>query len=166
MLTLAGSLSIEPLEPNKTEVLQLLSGCGRAPARYAKATIMFGATEEPYLQDFMIGPVPITNASTVQPYSFRSTRGGDSKVRVFNPDMDAYANFNQRVLVEAADVTKFLWNLVGNLSLKSRRRAVANNMEDCGRRASNPPGVHGPSDHIQRQGHHVAGICCAENQHF
>jgi primary-amine oxidase len=46
----------------------------------AYATIAFGATEEPYLEDFLIGPLPVTNETTCVAYSFRTTKG-TSRIR-------------------------------------------------------------------------------------
>lgn len=102
--------------PNKTEILPLLSNGTGSPKRHAKVTIMFGATQEPYVQDFSVGPLPITNTSTAQPYTFRNNDGGDGKIRIYNPDDVEYAAFNLVSMKEAEDITKLLWNLVSSLS--------------------------------------------------
>jgi primary-amine oxidase len=104
-------MSVELLMPNKTDILPFLSNSYGSLERNAFVTIMFGATEEPYVQEFTVGPLPITNASTVQPYTFRNNNGGE-KLRVYNPDSDGYANLNKASMKEAEDVTKLLWNLV------------------------------------------------------
>jgi len=85
---------------------------------------MFGATEKPYIQEYMVGPLPITEKSTVQPDNFRTNRGGDGKVSVLNADPDAYAIFDSSVMADAADVTKFLWNLVSERALEISRKCV------------------------------------------
>jgi hypothetical protein len=76
---------------------------------------MFGATEEPNMQDFSVGPLPITKTSIVHPYTFRNNDGGDGKVRVYNPDDVDYAAFNQLNIKDVEDITKKLWNLVSKL---------------------------------------------------
>ena len=45
---------VDTLLPNKTDVLPYLSGTGSKPDRYAKAIIWFGASEEPWLQEFQV----------------------------------------------------------------------------------------------------------------
>ena len=73
---------------------------------------MFGATEEPYMQEFTVGPLPLTNSSTVQPFTAWNNDGGDGKFKVDNPDSAEYAKFNEASIREAEDITKLLWNLV------------------------------------------------------
>ncbi|KXJ85223.1 copper amine oxidase [Microdochium bolleyi] len=105
-------LSVELMLPNKTEVLQYIDGNATAsPVRHARAILMFGATENPYVREYMVGPLPICNTSTVSPYTFRTTRGGDGKVTVRNADQSKYVELSASILREAEDVTKFLWNL-------------------------------------------------------
>lgn len=50
--------------PNKTDAVSYLDANGSIPLRWATASIMFGATEEPYIQEFQVGPLPITNESS------------------------------------------------------------------------------------------------------
>lgn len=49
---------IDLAQPNKTAALNYIAGTGPAPPRFAKVNIMFGATTEPYLEDFIVGPLP------------------------------------------------------------------------------------------------------------
>lgn len=98
--------------PNKSDVLPFLSDKYSAPSRYALATVMFGAPESAYLQEFKVGPLPVTNTSVVVPYTYTNTKKGDGKIPVVNPDAEDYAKFNLDVMKQAEDVTKRLWNLV------------------------------------------------------
>ena len=123
-LMICGSLSVELMPPNKTDVLPFLTNNCNTVVRYAQAILMFGATEEPYIREYKIGPLPLTSNSTVQPYTFRSNRGGDGRVGVFNPDTDAYVAFDKRTMADAEDVTKFLWNLVSKRTLEVCRNSV------------------------------------------
>ncbi|OBS29614.1 hypothetical protein FPOA_03550 [Fusarium poae] len=104
-------MSVELMMPNKSDVLPFLSDSSGAPTRYALAAVMFGAPEEAYLQEFKVGPLPITNSSVVAPYTFANTKAGDGKIAVANPDTQEYADFNLKIMKEAEDVTKRLWNL-------------------------------------------------------
>ena len=113
------SMSVELMMPNKSDVLPFLSNSSGSPERYALATVMFGASENAYLQEFKVGPLPITPASIVMPYTYTNTRSGDGKIPVVNPDAEDYGNFNLRTMKEAEDVTKRLWNLVSTISSRS-----------------------------------------------
>ncbi|ODO11100.1 hypothetical protein I350_01702 [Cryptococcus amylolentus CBS 6273] len=43
------------------DALSYLDGDGDKPARYVIASIIFGATEEPYVQDLVVGPLPVSD---------------------------------------------------------------------------------------------------------
>ncbi|CAI6339319.1 unnamed protein product [Periconia digitata] len=103
-------MSVELMMPNKTEILPLLSDSNGTPTRYALAAVMFGAPTEAYLQEFKVGPLPITNTSAVLPFTFANTRK-NPKIPVVNPDAEDYAAFNLQNMKDAEDVTKKLWNL-------------------------------------------------------
>lgn len=103
-------MSVELMMPNKTDILPLLSNRNATPTRYALAAVMFGAPEEAYLQEFKVGPLPITNQSAVFPFTFANTRK-NPKISVVNPDTEDYAMFNLKNMKDAEDVTKRLWNL-------------------------------------------------------
>jgi primary-amine oxidase len=98
--------------PNKADILPLLNGSDGNPVRHALVAIMFGATEKPYMQEFTVGPLPITNSSILKPFTSWNNDGGDGKYRVDNPDNTEYSKFNLASMKEAEDITKFLWNLV------------------------------------------------------
>jgi primary-amine oxidase len=110
-------MSVELMMPNKSDVLPFLSDNNSTPTRYALAAVMFGAPEAAYLQEFKVGPLPITNSSVVEPFTFANTKAGDGKIAVVNPDAEEYADFNLKIMKEAEDVTKRLWNLVSSMVL-------------------------------------------------
>ncbi|KAJ7199635.1 putative copper amine oxidase [Mycena pura] len=74
---------IDLVQPNKTDALNYLDNNGPVPARYAVARIAFGATDEPYLQDLIVGPLPISAASTYASLDWQTT-SGSAKIRNFN----------------------------------------------------------------------------------
>lgn len=65
------------LKPKKSDALEYAENGGQKPGRYAKAIINFQATTEPYLQEYTIGPLPISNSTTVSPLG-RSIRNYDA----------------------------------------------------------------------------------------
>lgn len=56
------------------------------PPRMAQVTIMFSACDEPFLEDYLVGPLPVSENTTAVPYSFRTTKGTS---RITNYDADA-----------------------------------------------------------------------------
>lgn len=59
-------MSLNALPPNKTVALAYLDGIGAQPPRYAQATLRFHCS----LQEWMIGPLPISNATTATRLDF------------------------------------------------------------------------------------------------
>ncbi|KAF7315690.1 Amine oxidase [Mycena indigotica] len=100
---------IDLVQPNKTDALAFLDHNEPAPPRYALARIAFGATQHPYLQDFIVGPLPITNASTYASLDWQTT-SGSSKIRNFNPDDDLVTEWNLKVTKTVADIVLDLLN--------------------------------------------------------
>lgn len=76
-------LVVDTIAPNKSEALSYIDGNGPAPARWALASILFGQYEEPYVQTFAVGPLPISNSTTHYPDTFRST-APEAKIRVYD----------------------------------------------------------------------------------
>ncbi|GAA5827592.1 hypothetical protein JCM11251_001748 [Rhodosporidiobolus azoricus] len=88
---------------NKSETLTYLSGETGAPDRYAMATLYFSATEEPYIEDYLIGPLPVSNETTAVPYHFRTTTGS-SRIRNFDADQDATYDMQTAAAEEVNDI--------------------------------------------------------------
>ncbi|KAL7796312.1 amine oxidase catalytic domain-containing protein [Trichoderma afarasin] len=107
----AGSLHLELLAPNKSDVLLFINkNTTEPPPRYARATLMFGATPNPFLQDYVIGPLPITNNTQVQPLRFLYNNAGKGKVAVDFADRSEVLQFAKDVGLSVADITKLLWD--------------------------------------------------------
>lgn len=105
----------ELLEPNKTDALPFLNGKGARPARYAKATIQFQATLEPYLKEYMIGPLPVSNQTTLQPLNYPYNKGVGYQ-RIYNADPDLYNEFLVNI---SASVEDILMTMMNGVSLTS-----------------------------------------------
>lgn len=98
------------LQPNKTDALAYLDEDGPAPVRYARATLQFNSMMQPYIQEYMVGPLPIEEGSVHYEelnYIFTSGRG---RTRVYNADSEAIAAFNLEIGAQIADITKSLLN--------------------------------------------------------
>lgn len=63
---------------NKTDVLPFLDGSGAVPTKYARAIIFEGGKHEPDSQEYMIGPLPVTNSTAIQKldYLYNGGKGG------------------------------------------------------------------------------------------
>nr|CEG04517.1 unnamed protein product [Fusarium clavum] len=103
-------VSLDLLQPNKTDALAYLEGNGPAPNRYARATLQFNSRLQPYIQEYMVGPLPVQEGSTQYEelnYMFTSGRG---RTNVYNADSDAIAAFNIGVGADIQNITKKLLN--------------------------------------------------------
>ncbi|KFA70945.1 hypothetical protein S40288_10237, partial [Stachybotrys chartarum IBT 40288] len=98
---------IELLYPNKTDALAYLDDDGPLPARYARVGVFFGATEEPYIQAFVVGPLPVSEETTIVFLDHIYTKGSG---QVPNYDADYLAAYDYKVAVAAsiADITQDL----------------------------------------------------------
>jgi primary-amine oxidase len=70
---------------NKTDVLPYIDGDGALPPKYARAIIFEGGKEEPGAQEYMIGPLPVSENTTVAPADW-----------MYNGGMGAFTPFNAR----------------------------------------------------------------------
>ncbi|KAK7427647.1 hypothetical protein QQZ08_005922 [Neonectria magnoliae] len=103
-------VSVDLLQPNKTDALTYLDDDGSAPTRYARATLQFNSKLQPYIQEYMVGPLPIKHGSSRYEelnYIFTSGRG---RTNVYNADGEAIAAFNLEVGTQIKDITKKLLN--------------------------------------------------------
>lgn len=106
------SLLIELMRPNKTDALAYVDGGGALPARYAHAVIDHRADENPYIQDILVGPLPVVNGTTTwEPLEYPYTRKTEGKVRNLEADTDVvYDEWLLGVSATIADITLDLWN--------------------------------------------------------
>ncbi|EER23430.1 Copper amine oxidase, putative [Coccidioides posadasii C735 delta SOWgp] len=100
---------VELLQPNKSDALPYLNGDGPAPDRYARVGIQFKATEEPYIQDYMVGPLPVSHRTKVQPLNYLYNKGV-GKQRIYHADINEEVAFYAKIGASVADITLDLWN--------------------------------------------------------
>jgi primary-amine oxidase len=92
---------VELYTPNKTDAVKYFDKGGEKPDRWAVASLSFGAVEEPYIQDWVIGPLPISENTMLFPDTF-STHTPDAKIRVY--DMDDSYGFIRGNIMEMKEV--------------------------------------------------------------
>lgn len=99
------------MRPNKTDALAYVDGSSPAPARYAHAVINNQATMEPYIQDILVGPLPIDNTTaTWSPLEYTLTRKTEGKVRNLEADGDlVYGPWHTRIRKSVSGILKDLW---------------------------------------------------------
>ncbi|GAA6007466.1 hypothetical protein JCM11491_004172 [Sporobolomyces phaffii] len=98
---------IDLATPNKTESLNYVDKNSTMPNRYAVATLMFNAFEEPYLEDYLVGPLPISKNSTFSPYGFRTTKG-TSRIRNHDADAEKVDEFIAKITSDVDDIVEKL----------------------------------------------------------
>ncbi|KAJ7479846.1 copper amine oxidase [Mycena latifolia] len=100
---------LDLVQPNKTDALEYLDNGAPLPDRFAVARIAFGATEEPYVQDFIVGPLPISNTSTYASLDWATT-SGSAKIRNYNADEELLTQWKFDVTATVADIVLDLLN--------------------------------------------------------
>ncbi|GAA5855142.1 hypothetical protein JCM9279_001967 [Rhodotorula babjevae] len=101
--------TLDLVPPNKTDTVAYLAGNASEPDRFAYASIMFNAFEEPYLEDYLIGPLPVNENTTASAYSFHTT-AGSSRIRNYDADEDLTS---EAFLAEAQKVDDIVEDLLG-----------------------------------------------------
>ena len=87
-----------------------LDSSAAAPVRYARAVIQFGATMEPYIQEYQVGPLPVINGSTTLTSLDSIYNKGKGYIRVYDQDSVALIKFSYQISTGIADITQSLLN--------------------------------------------------------
>jgi primary-amine oxidase len=95
-------------------VLPYIDGNGPQPAKYARAVIFEGGKTVPVSQEYMIGPLPVSNNTKIQKldYIFNGGNGGTVpfNARFFDGPRDAASEpLLASVMTEVADITTDLF---------------------------------------------------------
>ena len=94
--------------PNKTDVLSYFDGGGPEPARYARATLNLNSKHASTYNDILVGPLPISSATTWEPLTFPYTRKTGS-IRNIYFKFDEWYNRIEKALHEVRNITSHLW---------------------------------------------------------
>ncbi|KAF1951643.1 amine oxidase catalytic domain-containing protein [Byssothecium circinans] len=103
-------LQIDLLQPNKSDALPYLDSYAGAPKRYARATVQFASFESPYLQEFVIGPLPATNATAVTALQFPFNNEKLGKTRLPSVVAADVQSFLAKLSSDVEDITRAIWN--------------------------------------------------------
>ncbi|KAL3423197.1 copper amine oxidase [Phlyctema vagabunda] len=105
-------LLVELMQPNKTDVINFLDYDGAAPSRYAHVVLNHRASVDPYYQDLLVGPLPISNWSTkYEPLTYPYTRKTEGSIRNLDADGDdTWSEWMHGVTASILDITLDLWN--------------------------------------------------------
>lgn len=98
---------VETLKPNKTDAAPYLYSDGPEPERWAKAAVSQSIDRTPYMVYYMVGPLPITSSSSVQPLEYIFNSGSN---KIVNPVQDfvAISQFGFSVAENMSDITQEL----------------------------------------------------------
>ncbi|OAG04417.1 membrane copper amine oxidase [Paraphaeosphaeria sporulosa] len=99
------------LQPNKSIALSFIDGNDEEPSRFARATVLFTSQEGPFRQEYLVGPLPATNATPIVPltYPFNNEQPGKSRspyLYAVNTTSDWIASLSN----EIANITNQIWN--------------------------------------------------------
>ncbi|EKG10001.1 Copper amine oxidase [Macrophomina phaseolina MS6] len=102
-------LFVELNIPNKTEVLPYIDNdtSEAVPTRYARVVTTLRATLEASWQELLVGPLPISDETTVEPLQYLLTRKTNGRVRWLDPDAHGALEdeFLYKVSASVADIT-------------------------------------------------------------
>ncbi|TEA10610.1 Membrane primary amine oxidase [Colletotrichum sidae] len=119
-------LFVELNIPNKTDVLPYLDSntSDKAPTKYARVLTTRRATEDASWQELLVGPLPISDKTTVQPLEYLLTRKTNGTVRWLDPDVHGALEkeFLFKVSASIADITK---DLCGGVALGQDNDTIA-----------------------------------------
>ncbi|KAI5797340.1 copper amine oxidase [Peziza echinospora] len=105
----------EAIMPNKTDAVKYLDTDSKeVPSRYARVVVSVGATEEPYLTEYMVGPLPVTEKTTIAPFTYTYNRDGTSKTPNYLKDSSAISKWRQSLGAKMQDITLDLLGTVLN----------------------------------------------------
>ncbi|PVI02589.1 amine oxidase catalytic domain-containing protein [Periconia macrospinosa] len=101
---------IDLLQPNKTSVLPFLRHDAKEPERYARATVQWGSANELYLEEYIVGPLSISNVTSVQPLTFPFNNRKSGKTRLASIFAADTTKWFPQFSADIEDITRELWN--------------------------------------------------------
>ncbi|EAU83093.2 copper amine oxidase [Coprinopsis cinerea okayama7 len=124
---------VEQVMPNKTEAVAYIDGDGPLPERYARVAISFGATETPYYEDWIVGPLPISDKTKVEPLTYYYNKG-TSKQFNYRHDNSVRSKWKAQLCEEIQDITlDLLGTYINTTSATSGLQSIDPLWEEDGR---------------------------------
>ncbi|KAI1098905.1 copper amine oxidase [Jackrogersella minutella] len=105
---------IDIVHVNKSDVLPYLDGSGSKPSSWARVIIFEGGKPEPVSQEYMVGPLPVSNETTIQKLDYLYNGGSGGTVpfngRYFDQKrVDASTPLLISVMSNITDITSALF---------------------------------------------------------
>lgn len=101
--------SVELQIPNKTDVLSYFDGGGKEPARYARAELNLNSKHASTFNNILVGPLPISSATTWEPLTYPYTRKTGSIRDIYFKSEIWYKSF-EKALHAVKNITSNLWH--------------------------------------------------------
>jgi len=102
-------VTLEALRPNKSDVIKYLDHDGPMPVRYARVVLEYNSNLAPYMSENIIGPLPLSNATTIKPLTYVHNSGRSTTKNVYADFLAQYL-WLQGIGAEIADITTDLLN--------------------------------------------------------
>jgi primary-amine oxidase len=115
-------ISMEALAPSKKDTVPFLDGDGAVPLRFARVVVNQGASPEPMICEYQVGPLPITEASSMTPLINGHTNGEHCVPNPL-PGQDAMQDWFQDASLDMQDV---LANLLGDVVIYGEDGVIKN----------------------------------------
>lgn len=108
---------IDTVPLNKSDVIEYLDKSGPKPAQYARAIIFEGGKEEPISQEYMVGPLPVSNETTIQKLDYIYNGGTGGSIPFNGRTFDALRTAaSDPLLIEVmSNITDITMELLGGV---------------------------------------------------
>ncbi|ETN44586.1 uncharacterized protein HMPREF1541_10256 [Cyphellophora europaea CBS 101466] len=105
---------MEPLMPNKTDVLAYLDGNATAPPKYAHIVMAEGGKEIPVMTDYYVGPLPVSDQTTIRTldYWFNGVGGAQVPFNARPNDPPRRAAFDPLIVSVMSNISDITADLV------------------------------------------------------
>ena len=108
-------MTIDLLQPNKSDAINYLENNGSAPPRYAQATILNGATLQPFIQEWQVGPLPVGNGTLLTELNYIYNKGKGVQ-NYYQADAALIQQFQYNTSIQVQNITQKLLNGVRQFS--------------------------------------------------
>lgn len=98
----------ELLRPNKTDAVAFLDASAAPPHRYARVTIKRNSIEQASIDEYVVGPLPISSSTTIRELAFPYNSGRSSTLS-YIPDVTALQDWFQNITDSVEDITSDLF---------------------------------------------------------
>lgn len=102
-------VQVETLRPNKSDAISYVYDDGHRPVRWARAVLAENLEDGPHLVQYMVGPLPVSSDTEIQPLKYMFNSGRNS---VVNPVYD-YPLLVEWALGLAGNVSDITQDLLG-----------------------------------------------------